>query len=174
VVSGTGTIGLFIIKLLRIFGKSKIIAVDINPDALKAAQHAGADITLNAGDNEIQEKVKSICNGRGADVAFEAAGKNDSVNLAIDLVRKGGKVVLIGNSSPKVDIPLQKVVTGELKLFGSCAIRGEYELILGLMKDGRLNVGDQILAVEPLADGAEWFRKLYNKETAPGKVILVP
>jgi threonine dehydrogenase-like Zn-dependent dehydrogenase len=96
------------------------------------------------------------------------------VNLAVDLVRKGGKVVLIGNSSPKVDLPLQKVVTGELKLLGSCAIRGEYDLILSLMKDGRLNVDDQIQAVVPLADGAEWFRKLYNRETAPGKVILVP
>lgn len=174
VVAGTGTIGLFIIKLLKIFGTSKIIAIDINPDALKAASHAGADIALPAGEKDLKERVISICNGRGADVAFEAAGKNETVNLAIDMVRRGGKVVLIGNSSPKVDIPLQKVVTGELKLLGSCAIRGEYELILGLMKDGRLPVDDQILAVAPLADGAEWFRKLYNKETAPGKVILIP
>lgn len=174
VVTGTGTIGLFIIKLLKIFGTSKIIAIDINPEALKAASQAGADFTFKPGDEDIAGKIKSICNGRGADIAFEAAGMNDTVNLAVDLVRKGGKVVLIGNTSPKVDLPLQKVVTGELKLLGSCAIRGEYELILELMRDGRLNVKDQILAVAPLSEGAEWFRKLYNKETAPGKVILVP
>jgi len=174
VVTGTGTIGIFLIKLLKIFGSSKVIAIDISSEALKAAVIAGADITLQAGEKDIREKVKSICNERGADVAFEAAGKNDTVNLAIDLVRRGGKVVLIGNSSPNVDLPLQKVVTGELKLLGSCAIRGEYDLILSLMHDKKLNVDDQILAVAPLADGAEWFRKLYNKETAPGKVILVP
>jgi threonine dehydrogenase-like Zn-dependent dehydrogenase len=174
IVAGTGTIGLFLIKLLKIFGTSKIFATDINPAALEAASRAGADMTFPAGEKDIQEKVRLVCNGRGADIAFEAAGKNESVNLAIDLVRRGGKVVLIGNSSPMVDIPLQKVVTGELKLLGSCAIRGEYEIILDLMKEGRLNVDDQILAVAPLAEGAEWFRKLYNKETAPGKVILVP
>jgi len=174
VVTGTGTIGLFIIKLLKIFGTSKIIAIDIDSEALKAATRAGADNTFMAGEKEICDKVKKICNDRGADICYEAAGMNETVNLAIDLVRKGGKVVLIGNSSPRVDLPLQKVVTGELKVLGSCAIRGEYDLILSLMKDGRLIVNDQIQAVAPLADGAEWFRKLYNRETVPGKVILVP
>ena len=174
VVLGTGTIGLLLIKLLKIFGTPKIIAIDINPVALKAAESAGADIIIQSGEKEISEKIRSVCSGRGADVAFEAAGRNDTINLSTDIVRKGGKIILIGNSSPKVEIPLQKVVTGELKLLGSCAIRGEYELILGLMKDGKLKVEDQILAVAPLADGAEWFRKLYNKETEPGKVILVP
>jgi L-iditol 2-dehydrogenase len=174
IVTGTGTIGLFLIKLLKIFGTSRIIAIDINPGALKAAERAGADITFQAENKDLSEKVKPVCNDRGADIAFEAAGKNETVNISIDLVRKGGKVVLVGNSSPKVDLPLQKVVAGELKLLGSCAIRGEYELILGLMKDGKLKVDDQILAIAPLTDGAEWFRRLYNKETAPGKVILVP
>ena len=174
IVTGTGTIGLFLIKLLKIFGASKVIAIDINPEALKTATRAGADFTFMPGEDDIAGKIRVICNGRGADIAFEAAGKNETINLSVDLVRRGGKVVLIGNSSPKVDLPLQKVVTGELKLLGSCAIRGEYDLILNLMKDGRLKVDDQILAVAPLADGAEWFRKLYNKETAPGKVILVP
>jgi threonine dehydrogenase-like Zn-dependent dehydrogenase len=174
VVAGTGTIGLFLIKLLKIFGTSKVIAIDINPEALKAAINAGADFTFIPGEEDINGRINSVCNGRGADIAFEAAGKNETVNLAIDVVRKGGKVVLIGNSSPKVDLPLQKVVTGELKLLGSCAIRGEYELILNLLKDRKLRVDDQILTVAALADGSEWFRKLYNKETAPGKVILVP
>jgi threonine dehydrogenase-like Zn-dependent dehydrogenase len=174
VVFGTGTIGLFLIKLLKIFGTSKVIAIDINRDALKSASYSGADFLFQPGDEDIQGRIREICNGRGADIAFEAAGKNETLNLAIDLVRKGGKVVLIGNSSPKVDLPLQKVVTGELKLLGSCAIRGEYEIILRLMKDGSLNVDDQILAVAPLSEGAGWFRKLYYKETTPGKVILVP
>jgi L-iditol 2-dehydrogenase len=174
VVTGTGTIGIFLIKLLRIFGTTGIVAIDSNPGALEAASSAGADHTFLPSEAGLAEKIKDICSGRGADIAFEAAGRNETVNLAIDLVRKGGKVVLIGNSSPKVELPLQKVVTGELKLLGSCAIRGEYEIILRLMKEGRLNVDDQILAVAPLSEGAEWFRKLYNKETAPGKVILVP
>jgi len=80
----------------------------------------------------------------------------------------------VGNTSPQVNFPLQKVVTGEIKALGSCAIRGEYETILEFISNGRLKVDDQILAVAPLSEGAEWFRKLYNRETEPGKVILTP
>lgn len=83
-------------------------------------------------------------------------------------------MVLIGNISKVIEFPLQKVVTRELKILGSCAIRGEYEVILKLLEDKRLSVDDQISAIVPLSEGAEWFRKLYNKEGNLNKVILVP
>lgn len=173
-VLGTGTIGLFLIKLLKIFGASQVIAADISEPALEAAVKAGADSTFLTGKADVAEHIAALCSNRGADIVFEAAGKNESVNLAVHIARRGGKVVLIGNTSPQVSLPLQKVVTGELKLLGSCAICGEYETILQLMADRRLKVDDQILAVAPLSEGAEWFRILYNRETRPGKVILVP
>jgi L-iditol 2-dehydrogenase len=97
-----------------------------------------------------------------------------SVNTAISAVRRGGKAVLLGNLSPSIDFPLQKVVTGEIKILGSCAICGEYEAILNFLKLGKLSVDDQIFAVAPLSEGAEWFDRLYKKEAGPGKVILVP
>ncbi len=111
---------------------------------------------------------------RGADISFEAVGKSETVNVAINLTRKGGKVVLVGNITTVVDFPLQKVVTGELKVLGSCAIRGEYDTVLSLMKSGRISVDDQISVVAPLSEGAMWFNKLYRKEDNLKKVILVP
>jgi len=173
-VVGAGTIGLFLIKLLKIAGAASIAAFDINRQSLEMASAAGADCSIMAGEASISELLKKSTSGRGADIAFEAVGKNETVNLAIEIVRKGGKVVLVGNTSPKVEIPLQKVVTGEIKLTGSCAIRGEYETILEFISTGRQKVDDQIQAVAPLSEGAEWFRKLYIGEAGPGKVILVP
>jgi threonine dehydrogenase-like Zn-dependent dehydrogenase len=174
VVTGAGTIGLILIKLLRISGASVIVAVDIDRLSLNRAVDGGADHTFLFSEDNIVEKVRSVTGRRGADITFEAVGKTESVQLSVDLVRKGGKVILIGNTSPMVELPLQKVVTGELKISGSCAINGEYEVVLELIRSGKLVVDDQILAVAHLADGAEWFSKLYNKETGPGKVILVP
>jgi len=173
-VVGAGTIGLFLIKLLKIAGAASIAAFDISRKSLEMASAAGADCSILASEAGIAELLKKSTSGRGADVAFEAVGKNETVNLAIEIVRKGGKVVLIGNTSLKVEIPLQKVVTGEIKLTGSCAIRGEYETILEFLSSGRLKVDDQILSVAPLSEGAEWFRKLYNGEAGPGKIILIP
>jgi len=174
VVIGAGTVGLFIIKLLKIAGSSSVAAFDINKKSLEMASAAGADCSILAGEAKVAELLRKSTAGRGADVVFEAVGKNETVNMAFELVRKGGKVVLVGNTSPQVNFPLQKVVTGEIKALGSCAIRGEYETILEFISNGRLKVDDQILAVAPLSEGAEWFRKLYNRETEPGKVILTP
>jgi len=69
---------------------------------------------------------------------------------------------------------LQKVVTSEINVKGSCAICGEYEIVLDMIAGGALKVDDMISAVAPLSEGAEWFHKLYNKENNYNKVILTP
>jgi 2-desacetyl-2-hydroxyethyl bacteriochlorophyllide A dehydrogenase len=174
VVVGAGMIGIFILKLLRLAGASKVIAIDINPKRLEQAAKSGADHTFLSTEENLAEKIAALTNNRGADISFEAVGRSESVIIAIDVLRKGGKTVLVGNTSPKVDFPLQKVVTRELKVLGSCAIRGEYDVVLNLLETGRITVGDQISAVAPLSDGAAWFGKLYRKEEELNKVILVP
>ena len=174
VVVGAGMIGIFIMKLLKLSGASKIIAIDINPKKLELAKNAGADNTCLSTEKNLTEDIIALTNNRGADVSFEAVGKSETVNTAIDSLRKGGKAVLVGNLSPKIEFPLQKVVTRELKVLGSCAIRGEYEVVLNLMETGKISVDDQISAVAPLSEGAAWFNKLYRKEGELNKVILVP
>lgn len=174
VVVGAGMIGVFIIKLLKISGASKIIAIDINPKRLEQAKNAGADHTFLSTRANLAEEISVLTYTRGVDLSFEAVGKSDSVNIAIEVLRKGGKTILVGNVSTKVDFPLQKVVTRELKVLGSCAIRGEYEVVLDLLKAGKISVDDQISVVAPLSEGAIWFNKLYKKEEELNKVILIP
>jgi L-iditol 2-dehydrogenase len=174
VVLGAGMIGTFILKLLKISGAGEIIAIDISPDRLKQAEKSGAAHTFLSTEEDLAGKISKLTNGRGADIAFEAAGMSASVNIAIDIIRKGGKAVLVGNTSPIIDFPLQKVVTRELKVLGSCAIRGEYEVVLELIKSGKITVRDMISAVAPLSEGASWFDRLYKKEKGINKVILVP
>jgi L-iditol 2-dehydrogenase len=174
VVVGAGMIGIFILKLLKLSGASAIIAVDIDPRRLEQAEKSGADYTFLSTEKDLCEKINKLTNNRGADITFEAVGKSESVNIAIDILRKGGKSVLVGNVSAKIDFPLQKVVTRELKVLGSCAIRGEYEVVLNLLATSKISVDDQISAVAPLSEGATWFDKLYRKTEELNKVILVP
>ena len=174
VVVGTGMIGTFILKLLKLSGASKVIAIDINSNRLEQAEKSGADHTFLSTESGLAEKIAVITNNRGADLSFEAVGRSESVNIAIDTLRKGGTAVLVGNVSSKVEFPLQKVVTRELKILGSCAIRGEYDVVLNLLETGKISVDDQISAVAPLSEGALWFNKLYRREEELNKVILVP
>ncbi|MGQ8338619.1 galactitol-1-phosphate 5-dehydrogenase [Sunxiuqinia sp. A32] len=173
VVVGVGMIGIFIVKLLKLSGV-RVIAIDLDELKLEQAKQSGADFILNAKDEELEKRVKDLSDGRGADFAFEAVGITPTVNTAVVSVRKGGAVILVGNLSPKIELPLQKVVTQELKIQGSCAINGEYEKVLQLMSRGLISVDDQISAVAPLQEGADWFQRLYIKEKGLNKVLLVP
>lgn len=174
VVVGSGMIGLFIVQVLRTRGCGTIIAVDIEDDRLKLAKKLGADYTLNPRKNDIEKEVKLLTENRGADVAFEVVGISETVKTAISCVRKGATVTLVGNLSSTTELPLQDVVTRQLRLQGSCSICGEYPSVLDMIARKEINV-DAILSAEaPLSEGAGWFKRLYNKEPGLIKVILNP
>jgi L-iditol 2-dehydrogenase len=174
VVIGAGMIGLFVIQALTLAGCQTIIAVDLADDRLTLAQSLGATHTLNACDADVPAQVRALTYGRGADVGFEVVGTSATLNTAIESVRKGATITLVGNISPKVEVPLQQIVTRQLRLQGSCAINGEYEAALALIASGRINVDAILTAEVPLADGPAWFDRLYNREPGLMKVVLKP
>ena len=174
VVVGSGMIGLFVIQVLRAKGCGKVIAIDLEDEKLKLALELGADYVLNPMKDDIKKEVLALTENRGADVAFEVVGISDTVKTAIDSVRKGATVTLVGNLSPTAEIPLQAVVIQQLRLQGSCGICGEYPAVLDMIARKEVNV-DAILSAEaPLSEGAEWFHRLYNKEAGLIKVVLKP
>lgn len=173
VVFGAGIIGLFIIQLLKQAGCT-VIAVDILEEKFEMAKKAGADVVLNSLTNNVSDEIRKLSRNRGADVAFEAVGLSATINSAVGSLRKGGTLVLVGNLSPSIDFPLQKVVTGEITLKGSCAINGEYPTVLDLISKGMIDVDSMISNVVPLSEGAKYFNKLYIKEPGLLKVILKP
>jgi len=174
VVVGTGMVGTFVVNLLKIFGANPVIAIDINEQKLQLAREFGADYAFNSNDKNLRGKVEGLTKNRGADLVFEVVGITDSVNTAMNITRKGGTLVLVGNLSPEIQFPLQKVVTREIKVQGSCAINGEYELVLDLLAAKKVDVIKMVSAVAPLSEGADWFKRLYNKEAGLNKVILAP
>jgi threonine dehydrogenase-like Zn-dependent dehydrogenase len=173
VVVGAGMIGQLIVQALRAAGCEKIIAVDLDDDRLQRARRFGAGHVLNAKSSGLPEQIRELTDG-GAQSAFEVVGAPASFGAAVASVRKGGSITLVGNLASHVDLPLQAVVTRELTLFGSCASRGEYPTCLDLMRSGKIEVQSLISAVAPLAEGPEWFRRLYGHESGLMKVILKP
>jgi L-iditol 2-dehydrogenase len=174
VVVGAGMIGLLIVQLLRRAGCGQIIAVDIDPDRLQRALGLGADVALRSDSDAVPAEVRRRTAGRGADVAFEAVGKTQTVQMAVASVRKGGSVTLVGNLSPTVELPLQEVVIRQLTLIGTTNAAGETEACLEMMAAGSLSVDELISAVAPLSQGVSWFERLRRGEPGLMKVLLVP
>ena len=174
VVVGTGMIGLLVVQVLRAMNCKTVIAIDLEANKLSLAKKLGATHTLKADDAALPEKIRALTGGRGADAAFEVVGLPQTVKTAIESVRKGGSVTLVGNLKPQVDLPLQAVVTREITLIGTCASAGEYPECLALIASGKINVTEFISATPPLAEGAQWFERLYAGEKGLMKVLLKP
>jgi len=173
-VVGAGMIGLLILQAAREAGCPRIFVADVDATRLKLAATLGADETLHASGGDLVREILRLTGGRGVDVAFEAVGRNETVTTAIDCVRKGGTVTLVGNIAPQVSVPLQKIVTRQIRLQGSCASAGEYPEAMELVASGRIKVAPLISAVAPLRDGPAWFERLYAREPNLMKVVLDP
>jgi L-iditol 2-dehydrogenase len=172
-VLGAGMIGLLTVQALRAAGCSKIFVADLDETRLVLARACGATSVLSA-ERDVAEQVMQLTGGVGVDVAIEAVGLNTTVKASVESVRKGGTVVLVGNISPEVTLPLQKVVTRQIRLQGSCASAGEYSRAIELMASGAIQVKPFITAVAPLEEGPRWFERLYAREPNLMKVILTP
>ena len=174
VVVGSGMIGLLAVQALRAAGCSRVIAVDLEDSRLKVAATLGATDTVNPKAGDAAAAIRDLTSGRGADVAVECVGATEPIRTAIACVRKGGAVTLVGNIAPNIDLPLQAVVTRQIRLQGSCASCGEYPACIDLMARGVIKVEPLISAVAPLAEGPDWFARLYRHEPNLMKVILKP
>src|SRR6185437_8154266 len=121
-VIGAGMIGLLILQAARAAGCGRVLVADVEATRLDLARQLGADETIHvssgvSGANLVPEAMK-LTGGRGVDVSYEAVGRNATVSAAIDVTRKGGTITMVGNIAPEVTLPLQKVVSRQLRLQG--------------------------------------------------------
>lgn len=174
VIIGAGMIGLLAVQAFRHFGCTQVFAVDLDSGRLDLAKQLGADKVFLGTDPDLVQKLNEAVGPSGIDYAVEVVGAQKPIDTAIAAVRRGGTVTLIGNLSPRVELPLQAVVTRQLSLLGSCASAGEYPECIDLMQRGIICVDALLSAVAPLAEGSAWFDRLYNREPGLMKVILKP
>ncbi|MGA7245709.1 MAG: galactitol-1-phosphate 5-dehydrogenase [Terracidiphilus sp.] len=173
-VVGAGMIGLLTMQALRATGVGRVMIADIDETRLTLGELLGADEALRGTGEEIAKAVLARTGGVGADAVFDAVGRAKTVAESIDSVRKGGTVTLIGNIEPEVTLPLQKVVSRQIKIQGTAASAGEYLQAIDLISNGRIHVRPMITAVAPLEDGPQWFERLHAQEPNLMKVVLSP
>ena len=173
-VVGSGLIGLMLIQILKASTSAQVIAIDTDAQRRNIAVQMGADAAFDPADPQLLANIDATIGRHGVDRVFEAVGATAPIQTALSIVRKGGSVTLIGNVSPKIELPLQSVVTRQITLYGSCAIAGEYPIVLDMMARKLIRVTPFISATAPLEDGQEWFERLYHRQENLLKVVLEP
>ena len=138
VVLGAGPIGGFALQWARVGGARTVLVVEPSPARAELAQLLGADAVVAPGEEAVQA-VMERTGGLGADVVVDCAGVPATVQGAVDLVRRGGRVSLIGLS----DVPA--TITPALWLFKEATVQGsvayvqsDFAACVAMLADGRV------------------------------------
>jgi alcohol dehydrogenase len=108
-VIGSGPVGLSAVMTARLYGPSKVVAIDVDHARLARAADFGATDTVNSGDLDWKEQVLALTDGLGVDVAIEAVGIPETFTMATVIVRPGGNVANIGVHGKSVDLALNEL-----------------------------------------------------------------
>ena len=163
-VVGCGGVGLNVVQCATLAG-ARVIAIDVSEQRLDIARTLGAVETVNPNEVErIDRHVRKLTDG-GVDVAFEAIGNPKTIRVAFSLLRRGGRLCVIGYSADEVTLSAAKLMYFELEVVGSLGCgAGEYPEIIGLVEAGRLRLDIIVSGCIPLDDINDGFDRLRRGE----------
>jgi S-(hydroxymethyl)glutathione dehydrogenase/alcohol dehydrogenase len=174
-VVAVGGVGMNLVNIARIFGAAEIIAVDVRADKLEAAAKFGATHIIDSTKNDVISEVMRVTDGRGVDVAFECLGRPETVVQALNTVRDGGRVVLVGiaPAGATAAFEITKLVRREVKIIGSygARVRTDMPEIIGLAQRGGIDLIGLVSQRFPLFRADEAYSALGKGEIV-GRAIV--
>ncbi len=172
VVLGCGTIGLMVIASLKSMGVRDIIAVDLFDLRLENARKMGASDTINSKNEDLIKKVLSLTDGEGADLVYETAGSSKTAEMTIDLVRPGGKIVMVGNVHGKTPFRFIEANNKEVDILSVFRYVNIYPMAINAVSNGLINIADVISKVFKFEQTQEAFECAINEKDTIIKVLI--
>lgn len=174
-VVGAGPAGVIHVMLSKLFGISKVIAADFVEYRLNMAKKLGADIAVNAGEENVVEAVRSATDGRGADIAVVTAPNIKAYSDAVKLLRRGGTLCVFASTRPDelLKVSPKTLFFSEIKIVSSYSTSHiETRKALELIESGRIKVGELITHRFPLRRIGEAFKMAAENKECLKIVIL--
>ena len=174
-VTGCGPIGLFSIAVAKAVGATSVFAIEVNQHRAKIAREMQADYVLNPAQEDVTGMVMEKTGGLGVDVVLEMAGHPDSIRTAFDIVRRGGRISLLGLTSKPISLNFSEDI-----IFKGITIQGingrrmyqTWYQMTALLKSGKLNLRPVITDRISLPDFARAMERLKTGEAS--KILVYP
>jgi alcohol dehydrogenase len=178
VVFAQGPIGLCATAGARLRGAGLVIGVDSNPVRLEMAKRMGADVVIDYTQEDPIAKIKSLTGGRGADVAIEALGIQQTFENCLKAVRPAGVVSSLGVYGDKISVPLEPFIygIGDIDILTTLCPGGKQRMtaLMSLVKAGRLDL-KQLITHRFALDNIEAAYDLFsNQQDGVVKVTITP
>jgi threonine dehydrogenase-like Zn-dependent dehydrogenase len=129
---------------------------------------------VNAREKDPLELIRAQTDGRGADLAVEAAGFASTYRQCVEAVRKRGKVLALGFMEPEATFPMRTLIYRELAILGCTAFSHEVETALALLASGGLQAKPLITHTFPLDQAQEAFQTAADPAANSIKVMIIP
>lgn len=175
-IIGAGTIGLSTLLAAKAAGASKIYALEISKPRGERALTKGASAVINPKEVDPVKQICELTGGLGVDISFDCVGLSTSGPLAVELARKAGTVVIVGESpGPSPDFSFYSIVATEKTVLGSRCYVGDTITAIELIADGRIDPSGLITGKVALKDAVEkGFKELVNSPDKHLKILLQP
>jgi L-iditol 2-dehydrogenase len=172
VVVGPGVMGLLAADCARALGAARVIVVGRGPRLAMAGRlgHETVDFT----EVDPVSAVRAATGERGADVALECSGASEAVGQCVEMVRRGGRVAVIGIPLRAASLPMPRAVLEEIDVVGVRAAAGEMPRAIELAASGRIRLKELITHRFALEDFAEAYATFTQRRDGALKVIVLP
>ena len=177
VVLGAGPIGLLSAMIAKTQGAKATMIIGTPADEtlrLKVAEEVGIDYVVNIGSENPIERVLDLTNGIGADLIIEASGAEEAINMTVPLVRKKGRITVIGiTGKDKIQFPWDGAVFKACDIiFNLSTSYTSWERAIGMISQNKVNIEALITHKESLTNWEVAFKVAENKTAI--KALLIP
>ncbi|HXF56616.1 MAG TPA: alcohol dehydrogenase catalytic domain-containing protein [Actinomycetota bacterium] len=173
-VVGAGPVGFFAAQAARLFEPEAVVVLDLRPDRLALAEKVGA-VAVNVTERHPQTALAELTGGRGADAVVEAVGSPEAFETALDVVRRGGTVSVVGMYAvERVEVPLGVYWARAVRVLfaGVCPVHAWWERALEAVRAGRIDPLPLVSHALPLEEAPLGYRLFDAREAT--KVVLKP
>jgi 2-desacetyl-2-hydroxyethyl bacteriochlorophyllide A dehydrogenase len=171
-VLGLGPVGLCAVQAARAAGASAVVAIDTVADRLAMAESFGAT-PVHLTEEDPRGEVKKLTEGRGVDLAVDAVGHPDALDLACRLARKAGTVSATGVYAERIELHMGVVWIKALTIHsGHANVIGHLDRVIELLSDGSLDPAPLVTHHMKLDEAPEAYRVYDNREAL--KIVLSP
>ena len=171
-VLGAGPIGQMILQAAKVYGAPEIYVTDIIDYRLEYAKRYGASEIINAAKESVVNRIKDLTDGEGVDVAIDASGAPSAIRQAVDIVKPGGRIVLVGYPPDDVPLPLAEIISKELSLQGIHRYANVYPAAIKAVSSGKATVKPYVTHIFPFERILEGFETHIKKIGNPIKIQI--
>jgi threonine 3-dehydrogenase len=174
-ITGCGPIGLFSIAVARAVGATTTFAIEVNQHRRKLAQEMKADVVLDPSKEDVRAAVMDRTGGLGVDVVLEMAGHPTAIRTAFDIVRRGGRISLLGLTSKPISLNFSEDIIFKGITIQGISGRRMYQTwyqMTALLKAGKLDLHPVITDRIAMKDFSKGMERLQTGEAS--KILIYP